>query len=113
MPALQRATFHVQSPMPILTTERLLLRHLEPDDLEALFALVRDPEVRRFPPDGVLTRARTRDEIEGFRHRRPQHPTLGPWAAIDRASGKILGRCGLLPWGIDGRFEVELASMVT
>ena len=31
--------------MRILETERLLLRHLLPDDLDSLFALYRDPEI--------------------------------------------------------------------
>ena len=31
------------------------------------------------------------------------------WAAIDKASGQFIGRCGLLPWTIDQQEEVEVA----
>ena len=31
---------------------------------------------------------------------------------MERASGAFLGRCGLLPWQIDGRNEVELAYLI-
>ncbi|HET9950826.1 MAG TPA: GNAT family N-acetyltransferase, partial [Candidatus Eisenbacteria bacterium] len=98
--------------MVILETERLTLRHLEPADLEPLFALYRDPEIRRYFPDGTLTLDETRQEIEWFRNGHPSHPVLGLWATIERRTGAFVGRCGLLPWSIDGRDEVELAFLI-
>ena len=98
--------------MRILETKRLLLRHLEPADLPALYALYRDPEIRQFFPDGTRTLAETRQELEWFRNGHPRHPELGLWATIEKESGAFLGRCGLLPWSIDNRFEVELAFLI-
>jgi len=34
--------------MVVLSTDRLELRRLEPDDLAPLYALYRDPEIRRY-----------------------------------------------------------------
>jgi RimJ/RimL family protein N-acetyltransferase len=96
----------------VLETERLTLRHLEPEDLPALFALYRDPEVRRFFPDGTLTLDETRAELEWFLHGHPDDPRLGLWATVERSTGAFLGRCGLLPWTIDGAAEVELAYLI-
>jgi ribosomal-protein-alanine N-acetyltransferase len=98
--------------MIVLETERLLLRHLVPADLDALHALYSDPEMRRFYPDGTLTRAETMSEIAWFANGHPQHPQLGLWATVERRSGDFLGRCGLLPWQIDGVDEIELAFMI-
>lgn len=98
--------------MLILETPRLLLRHLEPNDLEALFALYRDPEIRRYFPDGTRTLDQTREELEWFLNGHPKFPELGLWATVDKRSGNFLGRCGLLPWEIDGRHEVELAFLI-
>lgn len=98
--------------MIILETPRLLLRHLEPDDLEALFALYRDPEIRRYFPDGTRTQAETQDELNWFLNGHPHHPELGLWATIEKRSGAFLGRCGLLPWDINGTQEVELAFLI-
>jgi len=98
--------------MIILDTARLILRHLEPCDLDALFALYRDPDVRRYFPDGTLTLAETREELDWFRHGHPTFPALGLWATVERSSGAFLGRCGLLPWEIDGKQEVELAYLI-
>lgn len=50
--------------MVILKTDRLALRHMEPTDLEPLFSLYRDPEIRRYFLDGTLTLEETRRQIE-------------------------------------------------
>jgi RimJ/RimL family protein N-acetyltransferase len=98
--------------MQILETDRLVLRHLEGDDLESLYALYRDPEIRRYFPEGTLTRAETLEELEWFLDGHPEHPELGLWATIHKPSGRFIGRCGLLPWTIDDRQEVEVAYLL-
>jgi ribosomal-protein-alanine N-acetyltransferase len=89
-----------------------MLRHFVPDDLEALYALYRDPEMRQYYPDGTRTRDETKQELEWFLNGHPHHPELGLWATIDRSTGQFLGRCGLLPWQIGGQAEVEVAFMI-
>lgn len=98
--------------MIVLETPRLLLRRLLPADLDDLFALYRDPEVRRYFPEGTLTHAETREELEWFLHGHPEHPELGLWATIHKPTGRFIGRCGLLPWTIDGQAEVEVAYLI-
>ncbi len=98
--------------MVILETPRLLLRHLTSEDLPQLFDLYRDPVMRQYFPDGTLTLEETRREIEWFRNGHPEHPELGLWTTVERSTGEFLGRCGLLPWQIDGVVEVELAFMI-
>ena len=97
----------------ILETERLAMRHFDPDDIESLFDLYRDPEVRRFFPEGTLSYAETRAELEWYLHGHPDHPELGLWATILKDSGQFIGRCGLLPWTIDGQEEIEIAYMIS
>lgn len=96
----------------ILETKRLLLRRLVFDDLDDLFALYRDPEIRKYFPEGVLNYADTKEELEWFLNGHPQHPELGLWATIHRETGKFIGRCGLLPWTIEGQAEVEIAYLL-
>ena len=98
--------------MMILETERLLMRRLVPGDLDDLAALYRDPEIRRYFPEGTLTREETREELEWFLNGHPEHPELGLWATIHKPSGAFIGRCGLLPWTIDGVDEVEIAYLI-
>jgi ribosomal-protein-alanine N-acetyltransferase len=98
--------------MKILETDRLILRHLVPDDLDALFALYRDPLIRQYFPEGTLTYEETREELEWFLNGHPEHPELGLWATIHKPTQRFIGRCGLLPWTIDGREEVEVAYLL-
>lgn len=98
--------------MVILETERLVLRHLELRDLDSLYRLYRDPQMRAHFPEGTRTLAETREELEWFLRGHPDRPELGLWAVVERSSGAFLGRCGLLPWTIDGKSEVELAYLI-
>jgi RimJ/RimL family protein N-acetyltransferase len=78
-----------------LETARLLLRAFTPADLDALYRIVRDPEVMRYIGDGhPLTRAETGRNlatiISAF-HRRG----FGRWALVLKETGALAGYCGL------------------
>jgi ribosomal-protein-alanine N-acetyltransferase len=93
----------------ILETKRMLLRRFVPSDLEDLFSFYSDPEVIKYIPDAPRTYEETKEELEWFLDGHPKFPELGLWAAIYKDTGKFIGRCGLLPWTIDGQQEVEVA----
>ncbi len=104
-----------ETPAVILETDRLMIRRLVMDDLDALAALYRDRDVRKYFPDGdhgMLNYEETKEELEWFIKGHPVHPELGLWATIHKESGRFIGRCGLLPWTIDGREEVEIAYLL-
>ena len=82
------------------------------EDLDELFALYSDPEIRTYFPEGVLTLEETKEELEWHMNGHPRHPELGLWATIYKATGKFIGRCGLLPWTIDDHPEVEIAYLI-
>ncbi len=96
----------------ILETTRLLLRHQVADDLDALWALYCDPEITKYIPDAPRSRKEAREELEWHMHGHPRYPELGLWATVHKATGKFIGRRGLLPWTIDGRREVEVAYTI-
>jgi ribosomal-protein-alanine N-acetyltransferase len=98
--------------MIVLETERLVLRRMVRDDLDRLFELYSDPEIRRYFPEGTLTYEETQEEVEWFLNGHPRHPELGLWATIHKETGEFIGRCGLLPWTIDGQEEVEVAYLL-
>jgi ribosomal-protein-alanine N-acetyltransferase len=98
--------------MKILETDRLLMRRLVASDLDDLYALYRDPEIRLYFPEGTLTLEETREELAWFLNGHPEHPELGLWATIHKPTSQFIGRCGLLPWTIDGVNEVEIAYLI-
>ena len=93
----------------ILETQRLLLRHFLMSDLDDLFAFYSDPEVVRYIPDAPRSHEETKKELEWFMNGHPRFSELGLWATIHKETGQFIGRCGLLPWTIDGQEEVEVA----
>lgn len=96
-------------PTTILETPRLLLRRFILSDLDDLFSFYSDPDVIKYIPDAPRTYEETREELEWFMEGHPKFPELGLWATLYRETGQFIGRCGLLPWSIDGQKEVEVA----
>ena len=82
--------------VPVVETERLLLRGWLDEDLDPLAEMYADPEVMRFIGDGVVVdRAETADHIARMTAHWDAHG-FGLWAAVDRASGELIGRIGLM-----------------
>jgi RimJ/RimL family protein N-acetyltransferase len=92
-----------------IETSRLLLRPWQPDDLAQLTRLLGDPEVTRYivlgepftPEDVAEVSARTLEQWD--------HNGFGPWVAIEKATGRWVGRIGLseiLDWPGPDKFEV-------
>lgn len=93
----------------ILETPRLILRRPVMEDVDAYFEFYSDPEITRHIPDAPRDLQKTREEVAWHVNGPPGHPQLGLWAAIHKETGRFIGRCGLLPWTIEGREEVEIA----
>jgi ribosomal-protein-alanine N-acetyltransferase len=96
----------------LIETERLALRLLTMDDLDALAVIYRDPEVRKYFPEGTLSYEQTKEELEWIINVYYAQHGFGLWATTDRETNEFVGRCGLLPWTIDGRKEVEVAYLL-
>ena len=81
------------TPGPILQTDRLILRPFAPDDLEAFAAINADAQVMRHFPE-TWSAARSAQVLE---HWATRWQAGGPaFSAVeDRATGALLGMCGL------------------
>lgn len=96
----------------ILETERLLLRRMTLDDLDALWALYADRAVSHYVYGDNMTYAETQEELEWILSVSDGQNRLGLWATVYKPTGEFIGRCGLLSWTIDERPEVEVAYML-
>ena len=116
----------------VLETDRLVLRRLTLEDLDAMSSFYADPAVRRFFPEGTLTREETLEELEWILDVYYERYGYGLWATVDKRSGDVIGRCGLLPFKVvrattqaglaledpdehpspDDRYEVEVAYLL-
>jgi len=81
----------MRHPDDILTSQRLSLRRITPQDLELLLRLHGDPRVMRYA-GGVLDRASTETLLsERILRYYGENPGLGIWATIERATGACVG----------------------
>lgn len=94
-----------------IETPRLLIRALSSADIPALIALWTDPEVTRHMggPRDVTRLQQVYDEELHVAD--PPRYTL--WPVVERATGKVVGECGLLEKDVEGRREVELVYVFT
>lgn len=83
---------------PAVVTQRLRLRRLDIDDLDALVELDSDPEVMRWLSGGSATPREFVEEVvlPGFLETDPARPWLGAWA-IEDGDGTFLGWVSLRP----------------
>ncbi len=99
------------TPIPLLETDRLVLRRLNEDDLDRVAALYADPVVMRFYP-AVRTRAETECNLRWIIERYDAHPGAGLWAAVHKPDNRFLGRCGLIPQIINGVEDLEVGYLL-
>jgi len=89
-----------------LTTQRLLLRELQDDDLEAMSAFNSDPEVTRYLPYGPW---QTAADATAWYHRISARMLKGQVAyrvLVEQSSARVLGSCILLNHAPDAQVEI-------
>lgn len=90
----------------VLETERLILREYTPEDFDALYAILSDPETMRHYPkpyDEAGTRRWLDWSLDNYRQY-----GFGLWAVELKKTGTFLGDCGITMQNIDGEQLPEI-----
>ena len=96
-------------PTPLFTTERLLARPIALIDVEDMFAVYGDAESMRWVGDGVpLPRDGCVHWIE-VTHNNYQNRGYGMSALVLKATGEVMGFCGLVHPGGQAEPEIKYA----
>ena len=77
-------------------TPRLIVRHINMDDLDAFAALCADAETLRYVGDGTTLPRSEVDRWIGICQQKYQSPGFGTSAIVDKASGEFIGYCGVV-----------------
>jgi RimJ/RimL family protein N-acetyltransferase len=94
----------------VLSTERLALRELTPDDLPFVAEMVGDKETMRFYPHTFLPmEARYWLQRQFDRYARDGH---GLWLVVERETGRRVGQVGLAIQDVDGTKEPEIGWLI-
>ncbi len=89
-----------------LETERLILRYFTLEDVDAVFAVIGDPETMKFYPQRF-----TRDDAMRWvtksqdRYRRDGYALF---AVVLKSNGQVIGNCGLMRQEIEGESLIEV-----
>lgn len=90
----------------VLETERLILRHLTMDDVDAVFAVIGDPETMK-----VFGKALTReDAVRWVTRSQERYRTDGfsLYAVVLKSNGEVIGNCGVIRQDIEGESLLEV-----
>ena len=90
----------------VLETERLLLREYTPEDFDALYEILSDPETMRHYPapyDAAGTKRWIDWSMENY-----EKYGFGLWAAVLKETGTFIGDCGVTLQKIDGEMLPEI-----
>jgi RimJ/RimL family protein N-acetyltransferase len=90
----------------ILETPRLILREFLPEDADALALVLSDPEAMRYYPT-PFDRAGVEEWIARSR-RRYANDGVGLWAMVLKATGELIGDCGIIKQEVDGDSLYEI-----
>jgi ribosomal-protein-alanine N-acetyltransferase len=94
-----------------IRTERLVLRPIARQDLDAFAGMFADPAVVRFIGDGTVA---TRDESAQWIEASIARNVFEGWdmrSVLLADDGAVIGRCGIAARGIEGRTEHEVAYL--
>jgi len=94
----------------IAETERMIIRTHEAADVEPLARLWCDPTETTYmggPRDFGRVCESIREDVA-----LPEQPTFDLWTVIEKATGELIGHCGLLDKEIEGHPEIELVYLV-
>jgi len=90
----------------ILETERLILRKFLPEDADALARVLSDPVTMKYYP-APIDRVGTQQWIER-NLRRYSEDGVGLWAMVLRATGEMIGDCGIVRQQVEGEYLYEI-----
>jgi [ribosomal protein S5]-alanine N-acetyltransferase len=96
--------------VPVLETQRLVLREFQHEDLDALAAILCDRETMRYYPVS-FDHAAVADWIQRNRTRYANHGH-GLWAMILKSTRELIGDCGLVRQSVDAVDEIEVGYHV-
>lgn len=94
--------------LPIIATERVILRPMNQADFRSMRELDTDPDVVRFLGNGrIRTESETSENLAKIMGDYERFG-LGLYAATDCTSGRFLGRAGLIPWQLEEGLSWEI-----
>ncbi|GAA0344247.1 GNAT family N-acetyltransferase [Bacillus carboniphilus] len=93
----------------VLTTDRLVLRKMNDEDIGNLMEIFSDPVAMEYYPS-TKNEDQTRKWI-GWTLNNYADYGVGLWIVEDKVTGDFLGQCGIVPQELEGVMEMEIGYL--
>lgn len=93
----------------ILETERLYIRHFNPNDVDLLAPILGDKDVMYFSSTGAMNREGIKSYLENRILQSYQQHGWGLYALMNKNDNELVGFCGLLAQIVDDQSHSEVA----
>lgn len=78
-----------------IETDRLLIRDIEPTDVEGMYELDSDPEVHEFLGNNPIKTRKEAEDVITYIRKQYEDFGIGRWAIIDKKTNEFVGWTGL------------------
>lgn len=99
-------------PITIANTRRLLVRELTPEDIENVYNIYKDPDVRKYIPEISDYLDIEMKKQEAYIRNVYSFYGYGTWGVFSKTSKQLIGKCGLENLMIDGKEEIALSYLL-
>lgn len=86
---------NARRPWTIIETDRYLIREITLDDIDALYELYSDEEVKKYTEDLYKEKEREIEFTKNYIDYQYKFFEYGFWLVFDKGSNELIGRCGL------------------
>lgn len=97
--------------LKILETGRCIVRELTLSDLDDLYKIYEDPEIKKYL-EPLYDYEKEKEFLSNYIENMYGMFGYGLWAVVDRESGKLIGRAGISIRSINGKDENELGYVL-
>lgn len=99
-------------PVVVMETERLVIREMAPEDMDALYLLYEDAENTHYVEPLFLDREKEFAYIKDYIRMIYRFYDLGMWLLFLKETGELIGRAGVEPMDHEGETVLELGYMI-
>lgn len=99
-------------PVTIANTRRLLIRELAESDIDDMYQIYQDPEIRKYVDNIDDYREAESEKMEAYIKNVYSFYGYGLWGVFSKTTHGLIGRCGIENQMIDGKQEIMLSYLL-
>lgn len=99
-------------PVTIANTRRLLIRELAENDIEDMYQIYQDPQIRKYIDNIDDYKEAEKNKLRSYIKNVYSFYGYGLWGVFSKTTHGLIGRCGIENQVIDGREEIMLSYLL-